>query len=99
MLVQVVWVVLLLLFWGIFFDLIIYVIFMDIVFMVLVGGSIFYFCWKQFEWDWVYCCWGYLLVLGIFVFISMVFVFNIFYQCLVQAFVGLFMLGLGMVVF
>jgi APA family basic amino acid/polyamine antiporter len=99
MLVQAAWAVLLLLFWGTFSDLITYVTFMDIAFMALAGGSIFYFRRKQPERDRVYRCWGYPLVPGIFVFISTAFVLNTLYQRPVQALAGLFMLGLGMAAF
>jgi len=99
MLVQAAWAVLLLLFWGTFSDLITYVTFMDIAFMALAGGSIFYFRWKQPEWERVYRCWGYPLVPGIFVLISTAFVLNTLYQRPVQALAGLFMLGLGMAAF
>lgn len=99
MLVQAAWAVLLLLFWGTFSDLITYVTFMDIAFMALAGGSIFYFRWKQPDRERVYRCWGYPLVPGIFVLISTAFVLNTLYQRPVQALAGLFMLGLGMAAF
>lgn len=99
MLVQAAWAVLLLLFWGTFSDLITYVTFMDIAFMALAGGSIFYFRWQQPDRKRVYRCWGYPLVPGIFVLISTAFVLNTLYQRPVQALAGLFMLGLGMAAF
>jgi APA family basic amino acid/polyamine antiporter len=99
MLVQAAWAVLLLLFWGTFSDLITYVTFMDIAFMALAGGSIFYFRWQQPDRKRVYRCWGYPLVPGIFVLISTAFVLNTLYQRPVQAIAGLFMLVLGMAAF
>ncbi len=99
MLAQAGWAILLLLFWGTFSDLITYVTFMDIAFMALAGGSIFYFRWKQPGRRRVYRCWGYPIVPGIFVLTSTAFVLNTLYQRPAQAIAGLLMLGIGALAF
>ncbi|NRA48793.1 MAG: amino acid permease [Phaeodactylibacter sp.] len=96
MLVQAAWAILLLLFWGTFSDLITYVTFMDIAFMALAGGSIFYFRRKHPDQTRVYRCWGYPVVPGLFVLISAAFVVNTLYLRPSQALAGLLMLGIGM---
>lgn len=80
MVVQVIWVIFLFLLWGKFYDLIIYVIFIDIVFMMLVGLGIFLFCKCELDVVWFYCVWGYFIIFGFYVLIICLFLINIFIE-------------------
>ena len=99
MTVQAVWAILLLLSWGAFSDLIAYVTFMDIAFMTLAGFSIFIFRKKRPAADRPYHTWGYPWVPLVFVGISGAFVVNTLLQRPAQAWAGLLLLALGVVVF
>lgn len=99
MIVQAVWAILLLLFWGTFKNLITYVTFMDILFMGLAGASIFIFRLKRKEAERPYKTWAYPIVPFIFVSISAAFVVNTLIERPIQALAGLALTGLGILVF
>jgi len=99
MIVQAVWAILLLLFWGTFSNLITYVTFMDIAFMGLGGLCVFVFRFNRKEAERPYKTWGYPLVPAIFVSISFAFVLNTLVQRPTQAIAGLIVLGLGILMF
>ncbi len=99
MIVQAVWAILLLLFWGTFKNLITYVTFMDILFMGLAGASIFIFRVKRKQAERPYKTWAYPIIPFIFVSISGAFVVNTLIERPIQALVGLALTGLGILVF
>ena len=99
MLVQAVWAILLLLFWGTFSDLITYVTFMDILFMGLAGASVFVFRKKRSEVERPYKTWGYPIIPLIFVGISAAFVLNTLIERPKQAIFGLVLAALGFLVY
>lgn len=99
MLVQAVWAILLLLFWGTFSNLITYVTFMDILFMGLAGASVFVFRKKRSDNARPYKTWGYPLVPLIFVGISLAFVINTLIERPLQALFGLLIAVLGFFIF
>ncbi|MFN7118467.1 MAG: APC family permease [Saprospiraceae bacterium] len=99
MLVQAVWAILLLLFWGTFSNLITYVTFMDILFMGLAGASVFIFRKKRSDLERPYKTWGYPLVPLIFVGISAAFVVNTLIERPLQALFGLAVAALGFFIF
>lgn len=88
-------VILLLFFWGTFYNLISYVTFMDIAFMALAGASVFVLRKRRPEAERPYRVWGYPVVPGIFVGISGAFVVNTLFAQPAQALAGLVLLGLG----
>lgn len=95
MIVQAVWSILLLFFWGTFYNLISYVTFMDIAFMALAGASVFVLRKKRPDAERPYRVWGYPVVPAIFVGISGAFVINTLFAQPAQAWAGLVLLGLG----
>ncbi len=95
MLVQAMWAIILLLFWGTFSNLITYVTFMDIVFMTLAGASVFVFRKKLPEQNRPYRTFGYPVIPLIFVGVSGAFVINTLIQRPGQAIAGLILMGLG----
>lgn len=99
MIVQSVWAILLLLFWGTFSNLITYVTFMDILFMGLAGASVFIFRAKRKEEARPYRVWGYPVVPLVFVGISLAFVINTLIQRPNQAWAGLILTAFGVLVF
>lgn len=99
MLVQAVWAILLLLFWGTFSNLITYVTFMDILFMGLAGASVFVFRKKRSEVERPYKTWGYPIIPLIFVGISAAFVLNTLIERPKQAIFGLGLAALGFLVY
>jgi len=99
MIVQAVWAILLLLFWGTFSNLITYVTFMDIAFMGLGGLCVFVFRFKRKDAERPYKTWGYPFVPAVFVSISFAFVMNTLVQRPTQAIAGLIVLGLGILMF
>lgn len=99
MIVQSVWAILLLLFWGTFSNLITYVTFMDILFMGLAGASVFIFRAKRKEEARPYRVWGYPVVPLVFVGISLAFVINTLIQRPSQAWAGLILTAFGVLVF
>lgn len=99
MLIQAVWALVLLAFWGTFHDLITYVTFMDLVFMTLAGLSIFIFRKKLKDTPRVYRAWGYPWVPLLFVLITTAFVINTLIERPEQAQAGLVILLLGVGVF
>lgn len=96
MIVQALWAILLLLFWGTFENLITYVTFMDIVFMGLGGAAVFVLRKRQPDTQRPYKVWGYPIIPGIYVFISAAFVINTLIAQPSQALagVGLTIIGL-----
>lgn len=99
MIVQSVWAILLLLFWGTFSNLITYVTFMDILFMGLAGASVFVFRAKRKAQERPYRVWGYPVVPLVFVGISTAFVVNTLIQRPSQAWAGLILTAFGVLVF
>jgi APA family basic amino acid/polyamine antiporter len=95
MIVQAVWSILLLFFWGTFYNLISYVTFMDIAFMAMAGASVFVLRKKRPDAERPYRVWGYPVVPAIFVGISGAFVINTLFAQPAQAWAGLVLLGLG----
>lgn len=99
MLVQAVWAILLLLFWGTFSNLITYVTFMDILFMGLAGASVFIFRKKRSTEARPYKTWGYPVVPLIFVGISAAFVLNTLIERPRQAIAGILLTLFGLIIF
>ncbi len=95
MLVQAIWAIILLLFWGTFSNLITYVTFMDIVFMTLAGASVLVFRKKRPSQNRPYRTFGYPVIPLIFVGVSGAFVMNTLIQRPEQAIAGLVLMGLG----
>lgn len=95
MIVQAVWSILLLFFWGTFYNLISYVTFMDIAFMAMAGASVFVLRKKRPEAERPYRAWGYPFIPLIFVVISAAFVVNTLFAQPEQALAGLLLLGVG----
>lgn len=95
MLLQALWAILLLLFWGTFAELITYVTFMDIAFMGLAGASVYIFRKKIPHREGRYFTLGYPWIPLLFVLISGAFVLNTLLQRPEQALAGLLVLLLG----
>lgn len=99
MIIQSLWAILLLLFWGSFENLISYVTFMDIAFMALAGIVVVKFRMKRPEIVRPYKVWGYPVVPLIFIGISAAFTVSTLIQKPVQALAGLGLLMLGVFVY
>ncbi len=99
MLLQAVWAITLLVFWGSFGKLISYVTFMDIIFMTLTGLSIFIFRVKKKEMERPIRAWGYPLIPILFIVISTVFVGNTIFAKPQESMYGLIVLALGVPVY
>ncbi|MEO1518512.1 MAG: amino acid permease [Bacteroidota bacterium] len=99
MLVQGGWSIVLLLFWGTFHDLITYVTFADVAFMMLGGISVLVFRAKRPHAERSYKVWGYPLVPLVFIGISAAFVLNTLWQEPLHALVALGVLCLGIPVY
>jgi APA family basic amino acid/polyamine antiporter len=100
MLVQVVWAMLVLLFFqGLFDKIITFVTFMDIAFMGLAGAAVFVFRKKKKDTERPVKVWGYPFVPLIFVVISAAFALNTLFERPEQALPGLALLLAGVVVF
>ncbi|MFK8104261.1 MAG: APC family permease, partial [Saprospiraceae bacterium] len=99
MLLQCVWAIVLLLFWGTFEELIEYVTFTDIIFMTLAGISLFVFRRTRKEQERPYKVIGYPIIPLIFITISAAFVLNTLLVETKQAVAGLILLGLGVPVY
>ena len=96
---QAIWAVLLLIFWQRFSDLITYVTFMDLLFMMLAGASIFVFRRKLKSTERPYKTLGYPVVPIIFVIVTGIFVINTFIERPSQTIAGLIITVLGVVMF
>jgi basic amino acid/polyamine antiporter, APA family len=94
---QSVWSIVLILFWDTFNDLITYVVFMDLLFMVLAAISIFIFRKKLAEAERPYKTLGYPIIPIIYIAISSIFVINTLIEKPIQALAGLGLTGLGLV--
>ena len=94
---QSVWSIVLILFWDTFNDLITYVVFMDLLFMVLAAISIFIFRKKLAEAERPYKTLGYPIIPIIYIAISTIFVINTLIEKPIQALAGLGLTGLGFV--
>lgn len=99
MIVQAVWAILLLLFWGTFSNLITYVTFMDIAFMGLAGLCVIIFRIQRKQTERPYRVWGYPIVPAVFISISFAFVLNTLVERPTQAIAGLIVFALGIIVF
>ncbi len=99
MVIQAVWAIVLLLFWGTFHDLITYVTFTDIAFMALTGMAVFVLRVKQKDRPRPYKVLAYPIIPFIFVFICWAFVINTLIEKPEQAIAGLLLLGLGVPVY
>jgi APA family basic amino acid/polyamine antiporter len=99
MLLQSVWAILLLLFWGKFDHLITYVTFIDIAFMALAGVGIFIFRKQYPEANRPYQAWGYPVIPAIYVLITTAFLANTLLERPEQAWAGLLVLGVGVGVY
>ncbi|MCH2084059.1 MAG: amino acid permease [Saprospiraceae bacterium] len=99
MIVQSIWAIFLLGFWGTFHDLITYVTFLDIAFMAMAGLSVFIFRRKYPNMERPYKVIAYPIIPLIFTGISTAFVVNTLIQQPKQAWAGLILLGLGTIVF
>ena len=93
---QSVWAIVLILFWDTFEDLITYVVFMDLLFMVLAAISIFIFRKKLAEAERPYKTLGYPIIPIIYIAISAIFVVNTLIEKPRQAIAGLVLTGLGL---
>ena len=99
MMVQAIWAIILLMFWGSFGKLISYVTFMDIIFMTLTGVSIFIFRVTKKDAERPIRAWGYPIIPIIFIVISAVFVGNTIFARPEESLYGLAVLALGFPVF
>ncbi|MCP3933462.1 MAG: amino acid permease [Bacteroidetes bacterium] len=99
MVIQAVWAVVLLLFWGTFINLITYVTFTDIVFMTLAGMGIFIFRKKRPDTHRPYKTIAYPIVPLIFILISSAFIVNTLIERPQQAWAGLGFVAVGIFVF
>ncbi|MEZ5043162.1 MAG: amino acid permease [Saprospiraceae bacterium] len=99
MIIQALWAIILLLFWGTFADLITYVVFMDFLFMALAAFSVFLFRKKRPDLERPYKTWGYPVVPAIFILIVAVFLVNTFINRPKQAIAGLVIAVLGGLVY
>lgn len=99
MIVQALWACLLLLFWGRFENLITYVTFIDIAFMMLAGAGIFYFRKHLADAHRPYRAWGYPIVPAFFVITTCLFLVNTLIEKPDQAIGGLIVLGVGVIAF
>ncbi len=99
MIIQSLWAMLLLLFWGSFENLISYVTFMDIAFMALAGFVVVMYRVKRPEIARPYKVWGYPVVPLVFIGISAAFTVSTLIQQPVQALAGLGLLALGIFVY
>ncbi len=89
------WAILLILFWDTFNDLITYVVFMDLLFMVLAAISIFIFRKKMSEKNRPYRTLGYPIIPIVYILISTIFVINTLIEKPMQALAGLGLTLLG----
>lgn len=99
MLVQAVWAILLLFFWGTFSNLITYVTFMDIAFMAMAGFGVFLFRHRQPDRERPYRAFAYPLTPLVFSAISGVFVINTLIQQPLHALAGLAVVLVGMALY
>jgi len=99
MLFQSVWAVLLILLWGSFVRIITFVVFMDIVFMMLAASTIFIFRNKIPEQTRPYKALGYPILPALYVMITAAFVVNLLTSLSVESFVGLGILLIGVVAY
>lgn len=99
MLIQALWAILLLLFWGTFADLITYVVFMDFLFMALGAYSVILFRRRRADQERPYKTWGYPVVPWIFIVIVSAFLINTLINRPSQAFAGILIAGIGVVVY
>ncbi len=90
------WAIVLILFWDTFEDLITYVVFMDLLFMVLAAVSIFIFRKKMADTPRPYRTLGYPIVPIIYILISSIFVINTLIEKPVQALAGLCLTAFGL---
>jgi APA family basic amino acid/polyamine antiporter len=98
--VQVVWALLVVLFFrGVFDQIISFVTFMDIVFMALAGIALFIFRKKRPEAERPIFAWGYPIVPILFIVISLAFSVNVLLEKPAQALPGVGLLLLGMLVY
>ena len=96
---QAIWAVFLLLLWGKFHDLITYVTFIDIAFMTLAGLGIFLFRKREPDAVRPYRAWGYPIIPGLYVLITCLFLINTLIEKPKQALAGIFVLGLGLLLY
>ncbi len=95
--IQSAWAVFLLLFWDTFNDIITYVVFMELIFMMLAAYTIFIFRKKYPDTLRPYTTKGYPFVPIIYIIISFVFLLNTLVEKPKQAFAGLILTGLGFI--
>ena len=96
---QAIWAIFLLLLWGKFHDLITYVTFIDIAFMTLAGLGIFLFRKREPDAARPYRAWGYPVIPGLYVLITCLFLINTLIEKPKQALAGIFVLGLGLLLY
>ncbi|RME95305.1 MAG: amino acid permease, partial [Bacteroidetes bacterium] len=99
MLLQAIWAVLLLLFWGTFEELITYVTFIDVAFMALASFSLFVFRRRIPGSERPYRVWGYPLVPAVYLLITVLFLGNTLLERQAEALIGLGVLGGGVIVY
>ncbi|MEM7103545.1 MAG: amino acid permease [Bacteroidota bacterium] len=99
MALQAFWATVLLWFWGTFENLIIYVTFMDLMFMMMAGASIFIFRRKLADEPRPYKTNGYPIVPAIYVLVTMAFVISTFVQRPTQAIAGIIVAAAGLLVY
>lgn len=99
MLIQAIWAVILLLFWGTVQRLFTYVTLVDIAFMALAGASVFLFRRREPELERPYRVWGYPVVPAVFVLVSAAFVLNTIVFRPIEALAGVIILALGVAMY
>lgn len=99
MLIQALWAILLLLFWGTFADLITYVVFMDFLFMALGAYSVILFRRRLADKERPYKTWGYPIVPWVFILIVTAFLINTLINRPSQAIAGIVIAGVGVLVY
>jgi len=97
--VQSIWAIMLLLFWGTFEDVITYVVFMDWIFFALAGACVFIFRFTRKETARPYKTMGYPITPVIFIGISIFFVINTLVNRPLHAWAGLIFAFIGILVF
>ena len=99
MLIQALWAIILLLFWGTVQELFTYVTLVDIAFMALAGASVFRFRRRRPDLERPYRVWGYPVVPAVFIFVSTAFVLNTIVFRPAEALAGVIVLVIGVAMY
>ena len=98
-LLQSAWAIFLLFLWGTFEDVITYVVFTDWIFFCLVAVSVFVFRVKKKDEPRPYKTWGYPVTPIVFIVCTFLFVVNTIIQKPLQAWAGLILVGVGIIIY